>query len=97
MSDNTIYRGLCSTCKHAPTCTFPGDLQKPAFYCEEFEIEITPAGKSAGDGTSRSTTSSVAGAEDSSGLIGLCRDCENRQTCVFPKPEGGIWHCEEYQ
>jgi hypothetical protein len=97
MSDNTIYRGLCSTCKHAPTCTFPADVQRPAFYCEEFEIEIAPAGKTAEDGTSQSTTSSIAAAEDSSGLIGLCSDCESRQTCVFPKPEGGIWHCEEYQ
>jgi hypothetical protein len=30
-------------------------------------------------------------------FLGLCRNCENRRTCAFPKPEGGIWHCEEYQ
>jgi len=97
MSDNIIYRGLCSTCKHAPTCTFPRDLQRPAFYCEEFEIEIAPSGKTAGDGTLQSTTSFSASAEESAELIGLCSDCESRQTCVFPKPEGGVWHCEEYR
>jgi hypothetical protein len=97
MSDNTLHRGLCSTCKHAPTCTFPGDVQRPAFYCEEFEIEIAPATKTSEASTSLLTTSSIVAAEDSAGLIGLCSDCESRQTCVFPKPEGGIWHCEEYQ
>ena len=97
MSGNTIYHGLCSTCKHASTCTFPSDPQRPAFYCEEFEIEIAPTRKTAGDDTPESTTSFIAAAEDSAGLIGLCSDCESRRTCAFPKPEGGIWHCEEYR
>ncbi len=97
MPDNTLHRGLCTTCRHAPTCTFPADVQRPAFYCEEFEIEIVPARKTFEDSASHSTTSSIAVAEDSSELIGLCSDCEARQTCVFPKHEGGIWHCEEYQ
>jgi hypothetical protein len=29
--------------------------------------------------------------------MGICSNCDNCRTCVFPKPEGGIWHCEEYQ
>jgi len=97
MSENTLYRGLCSTCRHAPNCTYPGDVQRPAFYCEEFEIEITTAKKIPEYGISQSTASSIAVPEESAELIGLCSDCENRKTCVFPKPEGGIWHCEEYQ
>ena len=28
---------------------------------------------------------------------GLCKDCKNRKTCTYPKSEGGVWHCEEYQ
>ncbi len=96
MSDNTLYRGLCSTCRHAPNCTYPGDVKRPAFYCEEFEIEIVSASKISKYGMSESTASSTA-AEESAEFIGLCSDCENRKTCVFPKPEGGIWHCEEYQ
>ena len=27
---------------------------------------------------------------------GLCVNCANRETCLFPKSEGGVWHCEEY-
>ena len=28
---------------------------------------------------------------------GLCSNCEERRSCAFPKPEGGVWHCEEYR
>lgn len=28
---------------------------------------------------------------------GLCVNCENRHTCEFVKPDGGVWHCEEYR
>ncbi len=27
---------------------------------------------------------------------GLCMNCDLRDTCAFPAPEGGVWHCEEY-
>ena len=27
---------------------------------------------------------------------GLCATCDNRNTCTFPKPPGGVWHCEEF-
>lgn len=30
-------------------------------------------------------------------MTGLCMNCDNRFTCAFPVPEGGVWHCEEYR
>jgi len=30
-------------------------------------------------------------------VLGLCRNCIHRETCSFPRPESGVWHCEEYQ
>jgi NADH-quinone oxidoreductase subunit E len=30
-------------------------------------------------------------------IKGLCVNCENRHTCEFMKPDGGVWHCEEYR
>ena len=27
---------------------------------------------------------------------GLCMNCDNRFDCLLPRPEGGVWHCEEY-
>lgn len=26
----------------------------------------------------------------------LCANCRNRDTCTYPKPEGGVWHCKDY-
>jgi hypothetical protein len=28
---------------------------------------------------------------------GLCMNCDNRFECRLPRPEGGVWHCEEYR
>ncbi|MBX3393880.1 MAG: hypothetical protein KF841_00790 [Phycisphaerae bacterium] len=28
---------------------------------------------------------------------GLCATCELRETCTFPRPESGVWRCEEYR
>ena len=95
MSENMKYLGLCSTCKNTSSCTLPRDPDKPVFYCEEFEIERTsltiPPEKE-----QPLVTCTAAKDKDSTKFTGLCGDCENRQTCAFPKPEGGIWHCEEY-
>ena len=30
-------------------------------------------------------------------VLGLCSDCVLRKECLFPKPESGVWHCEEYR
>ena len=27
---------------------------------------------------------------------GLCVNCARREICEHPKPEGGVWHCDEY-
>jgi glutamate dehydrogenase (NAD(P)+) len=28
---------------------------------------------------------------------GLCVNCRNDATCILPRPEGGVWRCEEYE
>ena len=98
MSDNNIkYHGLCSNCRNAPSCTFQRDPQKSVFDCEEFEVATCPSVKTIRKDEPPETTSVNAEDEDSGKFIGLCNNCNNRKTCVFPKPQGGIWHCEEYQ
>ncbi len=95
MSANKEYGGLCTTCKQASDCTFAGDTRKPVFFCEEFDVgERCEAEKPA---QSRPQPTHPYEDESSARSLGLCRNCENRGTCAFPRPEGGIWHCEEYQ
>jgi len=84
------YRGLCTQCVHASTCTFPRDPSRPIRSCDEFEEHPSLR--------SRAPARTVAPEGPSAGvpeLKGLCRHCAIRLTCTFPKPEGGIWHCDE--
>ncbi len=32
----------------------------------------------------------------SDSLLGLCANCEKREFCNYPRPEGGVWRCEGY-
>ena len=91
------YPGLCSTCKNAPFCTFSRDRQKPVLNCEEFEVDTDPLVKNAENDDPVEIVSADAGKKDLNKFTGLCINCDNRRTCTFPKPEGGIWHCEEYK
>ncbi len=86
------YRDLCSTCNHAPTCGNRNAANKPIFYCEEFYNYIPVAVK-------KPLVSATVPIEtiDSDKYKGLCSNCIDRETCLFPKPDGGIWHCEEYR
>jgi hypothetical protein len=44
----------------------------------------------------------IEGAESENGsggateYKGLCANCVHRDSCLLPKSEGGVWHCEEY-
>jgi len=88
------YRGLCSVCKKASTCTYRRDPWQPVWQCDEFEcgsIQVS---------TFPPIDSSFkpdAAYESSGKYKGLCVNCENRETCTYPKPEGGVWHCDEYK
>lgn len=106
MSEAKKHRGLCSTCKNASTCTYPRDPNRPVSCCcehegyEECEGSVSLALLTTGGifGRARdSAAESSTASKDARTDEGLCKNCGNRQTCTFPKPEGGVWHCEEYQ
>ncbi len=92
--------GLCSNCKHAAVCTYPRDPARRILRCDEYECS-KPAGAASvtqqKPAASRPESDPTARAHDSHRLLGLCSNCDNRETCVLPKPEGGVWRCEEYR
>jgi hypothetical protein len=56
----------------------------------------SPADDTKGE-EARQTRSRLMGSEEAeTELRGLCINCANRKRCLYPKPEGGVWHCEEY-
>lgn len=93
--------GLCATCVHNATCTFPRDPARPVFQCEEFEglvyveadFNRRPVLVRVPVSSARDDSEDVA----PSRAKGLCRSCAHRHTCRFPVSEAGVWHCEEYE
>ena len=93
------YPGLCMTCVHSSTCAFPRRKGQAVLSCEEFDehgegpaegADLTPPVVEEG----RASAAPMKG--ESPEYKGLCSSCENRETCAFPKPPGGVWHCEEF-
>lgn len=93
-----VSTGLCSTCNHLPTCTLRRCDQHPVMFCEEFD----GAARAAATVTMMERTplaardQRICDSEHSSKHRGLCRTCEHREGCTFPKSEGGVWQCEEF-
>jgi len=91
----TLNKGLCATCNEAPHCAYARNATVPVLFCEMFD-----------DGESEQTVKTerppfsprpTGEEKPASQLKGLCVNCDHRHTCTFPKPEGGVWHCEEYR
>jgi hypothetical protein len=92
--------GLCSCCNAFQTCTYSKDPQRPILQCEEFDgivppsLKIVPHGKIVPEGFKQNPSVTMS---DLNPYRGLCSLCEDRMACTYPKPEGGVWHCEEYR
>lgn len=84
---------------HATECTFPRNPDRPVLCCDEFEgitksvEEQEPEREPQGRACSGMNDSDPNG---SAVTKGLCRTCSRSDTCTYPKPEGGVWHCDEY-
>ncbi|UCD75549.1 MAG: hypothetical protein JSV91_01265 [Phycisphaerales bacterium] len=98
--------GLCSTCNNVSTC-FYFSTRGPALFCELFDDHVDYSPPQAARRAPRAAPrvaprparrrAAPAAAEAPVPLKGLCVNCEHRSACVYPKPPGGIWHCEEYE
>ena len=86
--------GICSTCNYAKSCVYLARATSPIWHCDEFDDYIPPVNALSAH-KSTATNHSVANAPNPP--LGLCCNCDNFATCMLPKPEGGVWHCEEYK
>ena len=87
------HRDLCWACNHGSTCINRGTADKPVFYCEEFDAYVSVSRVS----VQRASKTTSNGRGISPERKGLCPYCEDRETCMMARPEGGVWHCEEYR
>lgn len=92
----TVGAGLCRTCVKAAECTFPRDPDRPVRSCDEFEGADGPRFDHTPRTVAPSIFPSISAAEKgATEMKGLCVQCARRHTCAYPKPAGGVWHCDE--
>lgn len=89
------YSGLCSTCMYAPDCFNLMRSKDAILFCEEFDIYPDPGLQINSESLSKNCP--VSNEDNDHKYIGLCINCEHRETCTTPVSEGGVWHCEEYE
>ncbi len=89
-------RDLCQTCAHADSCALREDPSSPVHQCEEYDdgarAAAVPAPPLVSLPSAAETRETAAAPH-----LGLCTNCEHRETCTLPRPAGGVWHCEEYR
>ncbi len=96
-TDKATHRthpGLCSVCRHGAECTYPKSRELPVWQCEEFE-GIGPVTRPLEEGPPSDPQPDSRPVDEQ--YAGLCQTCVNRMVCTFPRPIGGVWHCEEFQ
>ncbi len=91
------YPGLCQTCENSANCTFPRKVTSPVNHCEEFDDGHASIKENESVSNSIEYLASEYTNRNVDSVQGLCSNCENFKTCTFPKPEGGVWHCEEFR
>ncbi len=98
-AERPALRGLCITCNHFPSCMFATRAKGPIWFCEEFDDSgpMRTGPLAATLLTFPANVVNVQSIELSGTRLDLCSNCDERPTCAFPKPESGVWHCEEYR
>jgi len=78
-----------------------GELTSPISKSKHWKLLYASDQPENPDGAASSAEDSVAGSgekeQDSSKYKGLCKNCRKRDSCRLPKPEGGVWRCEDYE
>jgi hypothetical protein len=84
-------RGICAACAKDLECTYVRDFDAPPLECGEFELSIRAV-----EPPEPLDAPEIDPPREAKTHAGLCANCENRAACIYPRPEGGIWRCEEY-
>lgn len=90
-----MNKALCLSCMYQG-CIYQKDSDRPVWQCEEYGGYKNPSEKNARKNNPSSAQKQISLNDDLERYKGLCVTCAYRETCTYPKPEGGVWHCEEY-
>ncbi len=93
MTNTSATEGVCAACRYGSECIFEAAASRPILQCEQFELALPIPPVRAKSTETRSLTAELP----RNGHLGLCMNCEFRDACIYPRPEGGVWRCEEYR
>lgn len=89
---------ICCNCRNASTCMYLRNCSQPILRCEEYEEFPRMSGKKpAESNVSMAKGNPSNEPEAETRYLGLCANCKHKDSCTFPRPAGGVWHCEEYE
>lgn len=97
---NKQFHGLCSCCESSLTCSYDKDPKHPVLQCEEVGAMTRSPAYSGGlknNPPSNIRKPSFPRKISFQQYKGLCSTCEVVTFCTYPKPDGGVWHCEEFK
>ena len=89
------HKKMCEGCSKYDLCTIRisgKDLE----FCEDYEAKNYFNSRSvpiSNSNTSESLINNIIINQPK----GICKNCANLESCLYPRPEGGIWRCEEYE
>ena len=98
MTTKEAITGICINCNNKESCSYLTSIKGPVVCCEEYDI-FEPQKQNINvliknnPGEIHTTSSN----NYSSGIKGLCMNCEHNSECKSASLPGGIWHCEEYR
>jgi hypothetical protein len=94
------HNDICMTCNSNEICTTGKNQRGPIWFCEQFddyvalseqELPVTAFQPPKPQARVRTL------GKESIQAKGLCENCESFGICQYIKPNGGVWHCEEYR
>ncbi|NLI74933.1 MAG: hypothetical protein GX442_00665 [Candidatus Riflebacteria bacterium] len=81
---------LCDRCEERASCGWAAASRRSRQFCEVMPEPEVPAFLGRTAPVQEAPLAAVEGPR------GLCSNCGNAATCRFPRPAGGVFHCEEY-
>jgi len=102
ISESLLFTGLCATCGILDDCVSAKNSGYPVVECEEYAMDGRAFSETVNVVAPPPSRKAVSAPSEAAvareGVIeGLCATCALKTDCTFPRLEGGVWHCEEYQ
>lgn len=88
---------LCTTCNYSEDCRHRKKNGVLVIYCEEFDDYVPLQNEIPINYETKKTRELKTKRPKGKKYLGLCQNCDTLETCTYKKPEGGVWHCEDYQ